>query len=145
MVTQKSICYKERLSKMNTQQIQFNRQRVVSLLVAGLIVAVIAILTWTWADTSGSTSQLTNVEQSWSQLSSVKGSKLGTVMDGNTGFLDCDSQLSSDLLLTTVQGRKLGAGMDRTGAVGCENGSPSWPSLRSTKAGKMGGISGGID
>jgi hypothetical protein len=115
VVTQKFCYYEERLNKMNTQQIQFNRQNVISFLMAGLVVAVIATLIWTWTDTSGST------------------------------FLDCESQLSSELLLTTAQGGKVGGGMDRTGYVDCESGLPSWSQLRSTKAGKMGGISGGLD
>jgi hypothetical protein len=40
--------------KMNTQQIQFNRQSVAALLLAGLILALAAGLAWAGAEASGS-------------------------------------------------------------------------------------------
>jgi hypothetical protein len=130
---------------MNTKQIQFNRQKVASLLLAGVILAATAGLTWAGADESGSTFQPTQMGQSEFQLSSVKGRKLGVGSEGRTDFLGCESGLSSEFHLMSVKGRKLGAGMDRTDSGGCESGLLPWSQLRAVKAGKMGNAGGGFD
>jgi hypothetical protein len=93
---------------MNTKQIQFNHQKVAALLLAGSILAVIIGLTWAGTSTSGSTFQPAQMEQSWPQLSTVKGRKLGVGSDGRTGFVDYESGLPSEFHLRTIKGAKPG-------------------------------------
>lgn len=67
---------KERINKMKTQHMHFNRQKVASLLLAGLVLA--AALAW-----SGAEAQLIpTVGQPWTYLKVVKSSKPGGTTDG---------------------------------------------------------------
>lgn len=97
---------------MNTKQLQFNRQKVAALLLAGSILA--AGLAWTGAEANGSTLQPTNAGQPWSQLRAVDGSKLGSGTDG-VSLKGGESGLSSESQHRFITGRKPGIGMGSSG------------------------------
>ncbi|GIK40875.1 MAG: hypothetical protein BroJett011_47080 [Chloroflexota bacterium] len=99
---------------MNTQQIQFDRQRVVSLLFAGLIFTLAAGLAWTGADASGSALQPAQTVQA------------------------CVYSPQPDQTEPSAA-EVVCAGADFSER---ENGLPSWSHLKSIKGGK-GGVNGG--
>lgn len=85
---------------MKPPYMQFNRQKVATLLLAGLILA--AGLTWVRV-----AAQPIPVEQPWAYLRVVKGSKLGVSTEG-VSFRGCESELLPWSQLKAVKGGKGG-------------------------------------
>ena len=98
---------------MNTKHIQFNRQRLVAILFAGLSLALAAGLVWVGADTNGSTVQLVNIRQNGAYSLQPGQRELSATVD-HTG-----ADLGKD-----------------------ESGLQRWSYLKSVKGGK-GGVQGG--
>jgi hypothetical protein len=96
---------------MNTQQIQFNRQKVAALLLARSILAATAGLAWAGADASGSTVQPAQVVQdcAYSPQPGHTGPSAAEVVCPGADFSGGDSELLPWSQLRFITGRKPGA------------------------------------
>lgn len=87
---------KERLVKMNTKQIQFNRQKVAALLLAGVVLAA-TVVGLTWTDVSA------NRQANWGGGSE------------KAGFVEYENGLPSWSQHGFIAGRKPGVGIGSSG------------------------------
>lgn len=93
-------------AKMNTQQMQFNRQKVAALVLAGSILAATAGLAWVGADAGGSTVQPAPVAQdcAYSLQPDQTGPSAAEVDCAGADFSEDEGGLSPESQRNSVKG-----------------------------------------